>query len=66
MPACGAVVVIEGERLRVAVPALYGLAERGQVLRGDGDEGRRAGPAVQVLVGAADREIHPPRIQFHR
>lgn len=30
------------------------------------DEGRRAGPAIQVLIGAADREIGPGAIEIDR
>ena len=53
----GAIVEIEGEWRLVAEPAGKRRAGRLQMARRDIDEGRRAGAAVQIFVGAADSEI---------
>ena len=53
----GAVVEVEGEGRFVAHPAGQRRAGRLGMLRRDIDEGRRAGSAIQIFVGAADREI---------
>ena len=54
------------ERLGAAQPALHRLAEPRQVRGGDVAEGGGAGPAVQVLVGAAHREVDAPRVEGER
>ena len=51
------VIVDEGERLGMAHPALERVAKLILQPLGDIDEGRRAGPAVQIFVAAADREV---------
>ncbi len=51
------VVVDEGERLGMAHPALQRIGELVLQLLRDVDEGRRAGPAVQIFVAAPDGEF---------
>ena len=51
------VVVGEGERRLVAEPAGQRLTRRLVPALGDEQEGRRARPAVEIFVAAADREI---------
>ena len=53
----GAEAPLEGERRGMRPPAGQGLARRLVEPRSDVDEGRRAGPAVEILIGAADGEI---------
>ena len=61
-------VVSEGKRRRMREPAGERLIERREVPLGDVDMRRRAGPAVEEFVAAADREIGAVRIepQFDR
>ena len=54
------------ERVDRAEPALDRLRQGLQVARRDVAERRRAGAAVEVLVGAPDREVGAPRVQRHR
>lgn len=55
-----------GERVGVAHPARDRLAQPVEQPLGDVDEGRRAGPAVEVLVGAADRQVDTPGVELER
>ena len=57
MPPRGPIIVVEGERLGMAHPALQRVAELVLQPLGDVEEGRRAGPAVQIFVAAADGEV---------
>ena len=66
MPGDGAVVGPHQERVGGTHPPLDRLGQLGQVALGDVQEGRRAGAAVEVLVGAADGEVDPPGVELHR
>ena len=52
-----AVIVGEGEGLGMAHPAAQRREQPLLQMLGDIEEGRRAGPAVQIFVAAADREL---------
>ena len=68
MPSARCEIVAERKRRRMREPAGERLVERGEMPLGDIDMRRRARPAVQELVAAADREIGAVRIepQFDR
>ena len=62
MPSAGAVVRAHRERrARARASRSAGWSNVVLVARGDVDEGRRARPAVEVLVAAADGEVGPVR-----
>ena len=64
MPVGGPVIVVEGERLGVAHPALQRDCKLVLQPLGDVDESRRAGAAVQIFVAAADGEVAAGAIEI--
>ena len=53
------------ELVALAEPALYGLAQPPGEIPSHVQIARRARPGVQILVGAANRKVHPRLVQAY-